>query len=653
MKRNKFFLFILLIITFGFILMGCASFRKVSISSDLQTVIVGSSLKLSASGRNIAWSVDGSGSISPGTYVDTDGTLYVSLDETNSHLYVKAHSTKDNNTATKTIRIVTIDNVTVSPAENRPVVIGRTLQFRAQVSGSNGPDQVVSWRVVSDPSGFGSVASGTNINRSGLLTVSANEPLRTLYIVATSAVDPSKSGITPVTVVVPTVTEIVVSSLGEIVAIGRSLQFNAVVLGTYEPSQAVTWRVGSDPSGTGAVMSGTSINNNGVLTVSAYETFKVLYITATSNYDSTKSGIIPVAVVTPTVTSVTVNPSGQTIRAGDTFQFSALVTGTYEPDTTVTWKVSANPSGTELVANETTINSNGILKVANNEKWPILYVIATSTYDNTKSGNAHVNIIVPVVTGVTVSPANESVIRGGTFQFFASVTGTNNPSNAVTWKVSSSVTGNTPLTTGTNINANGLLTVSVSETANILYVFANSVFAPSVFGIASISIISPPPPVANPIIQNPPAAPPVTTPPPVITTPPATPPPVTPPVAETPPPVTPPVTPEVTPPAVTGVVVSPSTVSTMTNSRVQFNATVVGSSTNNAVSWKVSSNAAGTGAVANSTNINSGGLLTVAPNEWSENLYVFATSAADTSKTGLAVVTIINNSSNQGTNQGS
>ena len=92
----------------------------------------------------------------------------------------------------------------------------------------------------------------------------------------------------------------------------------------------------------------------------------------------------------------------------------------------------------------------------------------------------------------------------------------------------------------------------------------------------------------------------------------------------------------------------------MTNSTVQFNATVTGNTnTNNGVSWKVSSNSAGTGAVANSTNINSGGLLTVAPNEWSPNLYVFATSAADVTKSGLAIVTITNNSTNQGPNQGS
>jgi hypothetical protein len=108
-----------------------------------------------------------------------------------------------------------------------------------------------------------------------------------------------------------------------------------------------------------------------------------------------------------------------------------------------------------------------------------------------------------------------------------------------------------------------------------------------------------------------------------------------------------------TTPTVTSVAVSPSSYSTKTNTTVQLGAAVTG--TNNpgsAVTWKVSSNATGTGEIAPRTTINASGLLTVAPNEWSPTLYVFATSTVDPTKYGIAVVTITNNNDNSGSNQG-
>jgi hypothetical protein len=70
------------------------------------------------------------------------------------------------------------------------------------------------------------------------------------------------------------------------------------------------------------------------------------------------------------------------------------------------------------------------------------------------------------------------------------------------------------------------------------------------------------------------------------------------------------------------------------------------------VTWRVSSNAAGTGAVASGTMINANGLLTVAANETATTLYVIATSVADTSKSGSVTVTITRNASENQNDQG-
>jgi uncharacterized protein YjdB len=593
-----------------FFLTGCATFYPVRIrtSYSITSVLAGGTLGLRASGRSIVWSVssgnNGFGTVADGTFISSDGVLKVAEDETALLLYVTAASMQDDRSDIILIRVVTVTDVSVSPA-NHVVVIGRSLQFRAQVTGNNNPDHAVTWRVSSNAAGTGVVAPGTNINSNGSLFVSSNETFRTLFVTATSIIDPAKSG-----------------------------------------------RV--------------SVN-----------------------------------VVVPTVTSVTVNSANNSVVAGRTLQFISSVTGTYNPDTNVTWRVSSNAAGTGAVTQGTRINSNGLLTVAPNETLTTLFVFATSVYDPTKFGSVHVSVIIPAITSITVSPSNQTVEQGSSLQFNALVRGNNNPSTAVTWRVSSNAAGTGAVTQGTRITANGLLIVSENESARELYIFATSVFDPSKSGSVSVRVsssvasiprpppLAPPPPPTRPppsapppsrppATQPPPAQPPVTQPP---SRPPATQPPVTqPPVTQPPPPVQPPATqppapppatqppapppatqpppaqPPVTPPAtptVTSVIVNPSTHETRTNTVLQFSAAVTG--TNNpdtTVTWRVSSNSAGTGVVAPRTTINSNGLLRVAPNEWSPFLYVFAVSTVDSSKSGSAVVRITNNNENQGDNQG-
>jgi TolB-like protein len=75
---------------------------------------------------------------------------------------------------------------------------------------------------------------------------------------------------------------------------------------------------------------------------------------------------------------------------------------------------------------------------------------------------------VPAITSVTVSPDSVSVGKGKTQQFEATVSGNNNPDLTVAW----TVTGN--LSSKTNINEDGLLTVAVDEIATPLTVTATS-----------------------------------------------------------------------------------------------------------------------------------------------------------------------------------
>jgi formylglycine-generating enzyme required for sulfatase activity len=88
----------------------------------------------------------------------------------------------------------------------------------------------------------------------------------------------------------------------------------------------------------------------------------------------------------------------------------------------------------------------------------------------------------PTVSGVTVSPASESVAKGGSQTFTATVEGTNNPSQEVSWTVegSSSI--------GTTISSSGALTVASNETATPLTVRATSKLDTGKSGTANVII---------------------------------------------------------------------------------------------------------------------------------------------------------------------
>lgn len=478
---------------------GCASMGgdknavRIESENNLSSVRPGGSLAFTSTGREIVWKVsstsDGTGPVAPGTIISADGILAVAGDETLANLYVISSSLKDKKKSdSKQIRVVTIGEVKVGP-EGQPVVRGRTFKFSAPVTGTNNPDQNVTWKVGTNENGTGNVSAGTGIDGDGMLTVAANEASSIIYIMATSVIDPSVSNSIPASVVTPIVHGVNVNPTNSTVRIGRTLQFTANVTGVYEPSDAVTWRVSSNAAGTGSVSPGTSISSGGLLTVVENESIRTLYIIAASVVDPTKAGNTFVTVVRPSVSEVSVTAKSQSVTAGGVLQFTSVVSGPNDPDNDVKWRVSSNPEGGGQVTPGTAISNTGMLTVSANEISEYLYVFADSNFDPTKSGKASVaiNIIVPIVTGVIIE-GGQTVAAGQTLQFLATVTGSNNPSNAVTWKLSSSATGAGAVAAGTEINDSGLLTVSAEETAETLYITVISTADPTKSNSSAVTV---------------------------------------------------------------------------------------------------------------------------------------------------------------------
>jgi len=455
----------------------------------------------------------------------------------------------------------TVTGVEVSPSATT-VLKGSTIQFTATVKGNNKPSQDVIWSIMGDKS------SNTSINeKSGLLFIATDETTDILTITATSSINKTKTGVAIVTI--PQVTSVDVNPANISVNKGQTQQFTSVVNGSDGISPLVTWTVIDNES----II--THINTDGLLTIDVEETATTLTVRATSSFDTNQSGISIVTVtdLMQTVTDVVISPATATILKGQSQQFEVVVNGNNNPPQAVTWDVTGG------LVNNTSINSNGLLFVADDESAETLTVTATSTFDDTKSSTATVTVTdtetIPSVTGVVVSPAETTIVKGQTQQFDAVVEGNNFPPQTVTWAV------NGGSSSDTFISLSGLLTVAENETVDSVTVIATSTFDETISGTANVTLTD------------------------IVTT-------------------------------VTDVIVSPATSFVSKGNVQQFIAEVQGS--NNPpqyVTWAVNVDP-----LVSNTYILPSGLLMVADRETQMTLIVTATSVADTTISGTATVTV-------------
>ena len=269
-----------------------------------------------------------------------------------------------------------ITNVTVTP-NTAEVEVGETQQFTATVTGTGYYNESVVWTV------SGGKSAGTFISSNGVLTVATDETEKELTVTATAVGNSDKYATATVTVMPPaTITGVTVTPATATVEAGKTRQFTAKVEGTEDYDKSVTWSVpGSN--------AGTTISENGLLTVAANETAEELTVTATANGDGITSGTAKVTVTQPaTITGVTVDPADATVEAGKTQQFTAAVIGTGDVSQEVTWSVSGSNAGT-------TISTTGLLTVAAGETAKELTVTATAVGNGNKSATAKVTVTQP------------------------------------------------------------------------------------------------------------------------------------------------------------------------------------------------------------------------------------------------------------------
>lgn len=130
-----------------------------------------------------------------------------------------------------------VDSVSVTPATVKLTKGWNWVrQFTAKVKTNEGVRKAVTWSVE------GATSAGTTISRSGLLSVAANEKASSLTIVATSVVDPTKSGSARVTLVRPGAAATVVKAKATPASVyrGDTFTLNVEVRAQHQPRKAPT-----------------------------------------------------------------------------------------------------------------------------------------------------------------------------------------------------------------------------------------------------------------------------------------------------------------------------------------------------------------------------------------------------------------------------
>ncbi|MBT9329580.1 beta strand repeat-containing protein [Paracidobacterium acidisoli] len=311
--------------------------------------------------------------------------------------------------------------VSVSLSPNPGGVLpGGQLQFTATVSGTS--NSVVIWSL--SGAGCSGIACG-QINGLGVYTapsVAPNPPV--VNVTATSLQDLSQSATASVFVGTALNAAVSVSPASVGVVVSHQQLFTALVTGA--SNTAVTWSVagsGCSEAGCGA------ISSTGVYSAPAtVPSPATVTITATSVANPLKSDTAVVTILPPVAVSIA--PTTAQVVAGKSQQFTATVINT--TNTTVIWSLAGSGCSGSACG---TLSSSGLYTAPATLPSPAQVTVkATSVADSTKSASATVTLLPPVA--ISLAPTTAQVVATRTQQFTATVTNTTN--TAVSWSVSGS-----------------------------------------------------------------------------------------------------------------------------------------------------------------------------------------------------------------------
>jgi len=450
------------ILTFTFTVLGRPTVTSVNVSPRLVTVQKDGTQDFTATvngannpSQNVTWTV--TGNLSPGTIISRDGVLYIDPSETATTLKVRATSVESNPNGVK------YDEATVGVSAEAiaPVIDGLTSITLTQGYSAHSEPYVLSGTKpisVSLDDFFPATAnSHISWNSSTDKLDIAEDLYPGTYKVTIKALNKKDNYELPITLTItPRITGVTVAANNSATSVkkGKTQAFTATVSGTGDYSHEVTWSL---------------VNNNysyidettGILHVSEYETATSITVRATSAEYPVANGTAVINIIEPNKPIISTEhlPTG---TAGVPYSQTLVATSVVTP---ITWTKTGGylPLGV-------TLSAGGKIEGTPNEYGTFLFTVIATNDD----GSTQMPLSLTIYGAATVSGVNiaydgsNSVKKSKTKVFTATVTGSGDVHDAVTW----SITGNT--SAGTTINASGLLTVAANETATSITVKATS-----------------------------------------------------------------------------------------------------------------------------------------------------------------------------------
>jgi endo-1,4-beta-xylanase len=280
------------------------------------TVLTASVNRTGGAANAVLWSIrSGTAALDASTALTTN-VLIPNLDQT---IVIRATSIADASKWAESIitvlkpALISGINASASPSSLLP---GEASQLSATVVGVGVFDPAVTWSIVS---------GGGTLNGS---QYTAGQNAGTVVLEAVSVANPLIKQQTSIVIIpVASITSVTASSVPSQIAIGSTAQLSAVVTGTGNYDQTVTWSIDSGPG----TVSGNILTATGVGTIVAR---------ATSTQDTSKSGTVSItstASVQNGVTGITGTATPSTIYIGQTSIVNVVVTGSGAFSTDTSW----------------------------------------------------------------------------------------------------------------------------------------------------------------------------------------------------------------------------------------------------------------------------------------------------------------------------
>jgi hypothetical protein len=462
---------------------GSSGSTTVTITSDITINVTATSLSIELGAqqqfnatvnsagnpnRNVNWSITGAGCAGGACGTISSVGLYIapSVLPSPANFSVVATSQADPS-KTGSANATAIASFTIAVNGLTSVDNANSTTFIATITpvpGSN-PSPSVNWSVAPGPNGT-CTGSGTGTNQCGTInmaglfsaaTVAPAPPNNVVRITATSVADPSKSAFIDVTI--NTVVLVAFSQSSSTAELDTAQQFAVNVGGT--TNQNVTWDINGVVGGN--LTLGTITNpGSGPATYNAPGTIPspaTITITATSQFDNTKSASVQVTLFSTISIALTANSTVRAVNRRLTiFGGITRVGGLAPSNKAVTWTVNTVAGGNATVGQtclvttdraDTNCTANtvsnadiaggvdflapGAVPVGN----PVI-IEAVSQADPSKKGTFQITVL-PGVT-VSVSPASSTLPVNQRQQLLATVQGSDITN--VTWEVEGVTNGN-------------------------------------------------------------------------------------------------------------------------------------------------------------------------------------------------------------------